>query len=457
MGVVRGARSARVLVIVGLSFVLALSACSRNDDRTTGPTLDLIEVTGIIDPVTEDYLNSRLDAAERDGVEVAVVQIDTPGGLDISMREIVQNILDSRVPVVVWVAPRGARAASAGTFITYSANLAYMADATEIGAATPVNLGGSDIGGTLEDKVINDAAAFITELAAERGRNAEWAESAVREAASIGATEAARIGVVDGVVSSLDGLLETLDGEMVETADGGEQMLETWDEAAGAPAVAVRFQDMNPFQRLLHIITDPEIAYMLLLIGAFGIIFELYNPGIGLAGILGAVALLLGFYALSVLPTNWAGVALIALAIVFFLVDLQTAGLGIWTIGGSAALVAGGMLLFAGADPGLRLSGWAIATAVVVTLVFFMSVMTAALRVRLRRPITGEEAIVGQVAEAKTDIAPEGTVLTKGTLWRARTMETGIAAGSRVKVMATEGLVLLVEPLHDGEDDRGGG
>ncbi len=456
MGVVTSARFARVLVILGLACALALTACGGDDEGAAGPTLDLIEVTGVIDPVTEDYLNARLDDAERDGVEVAVVQLDTPGGLDISMRGIVQNILDSEVPVVVWVAPRGARAASAGTFITYSANLAYMADATEIGAATPVNLGGSDIGGTLEDKVINDAAAFISELAAERGRNAEWAESAVRDAASIGATEAARIGVVNGVVSSLDGLLETLDGETVETAVGDEQTLETWDEAAGAPAVAVRFQDMNPVQRLLHIITNPEIAYMLLLIGAFGIIFELYNPGIGLAGILGAVSLLLGFYALSVLPTNWAGVALIALAIVFFLVDLQTAGLGIWTIGGSAALVAGGMLLFAGASPELRLSGWAIATAVVVTLIFFMSVMTAALRVRLRRPITGEEAIVGEVGEAKTDIAPEGTVLTKGTLWRARTTETCIGAGSRVKVMATEGLVLLVEPLHDDEEHRGG-
>ena len=438
---------------------LALSA-SPASGQMQGSTLDLIEVDGIIDPVTEDYLNGRLDTAERDGVEVAVVQLDTPGGLDISMREIVQNILDSEVPVVVWVAPRGARAASAGTFITYAAHLAYMADATEIGAATPVNLGGSDIGGTLETKAINDAAAFITELATERGRNAEWAESAVREAASIGATEAADIGVVDGVVSSLDGLLEELDGATVELPDGTTETLETWDEGAGAPSVTVRFQDMNPFQRLLHIITNPEIAYMLLLLGAFGIIFEIYNPGIGLAGILGAVSLLLGFYALSVLPTNWAGVALVAVGVVCFLVDLQTAGLGAWTVGGSAALIAGGMLLFAGASPELRLSGWAIGVSVALTLVFFMSVMTAALRVRLRRPVTGEEGMVGAIAEAKTDIAPEGTVLTKGTLWRARTMETGIAAGSRVKVMATEGLVLLVEPLHDGDDgggDRGSG
>ncbi|MDQ4144949.1 MAG: nodulation protein NfeD [Actinomycetota bacterium] len=453
MGASRCRRVARLFFLVLSACVLLSLLGGAAGAQDPSATLDLIEVTGVIDPVTEEYLTDRLAGAESDGVEAAVIQLDTPGGLDISMRAIVQDILASDVPVVVWVSPRGARAASAGTFIAYSGHLTYMADATEMGAATPVNLGGSDIGGTLEDKVINDAAAFIRELATERGRNADWAESAVRDAASIGATEAARIDVVDGVVSSLDGLLETIDGQRVTVGDGDERTLETWDEDAGAPSVTVRFQDMNPFQRLLHIVTDPEVAYLLLLVGIFGLIFELYNPGIGLAGILGAVSLLLGLYALSILPTNWAGVALVAVAIAFFVFDLQTAGLGAGTVGGIAALVAGGILLFAGASPELRLSGWAIAASVFATLVFFMSVMTAALRVRLRRPITGEEAIVGETAEAKTDIAPEGTVLTKGTLWRARTMETGIAAGSRVKVMATEGLVLLVEPLHDGEAD----
>ncbi|MDQ4096034.1 MAG: nodulation protein NfeD [Actinomycetota bacterium] len=443
----------RVLLVSALLVVIGIALAAPAGAQQGGATLDLIEVNGVIDPVTADYLSDRLAAAEQDGVEAAVIQLDTPGGLDVSMREIVRDILESEVPVVVWVAPRGARAASAGTFITYAAHLAYMADATEIGAATPVNLGGSDIGGTLEEKVINDAAAFIRELAIQRDRNPEWAESAVRDAAALGATEAERIDVVNGVVSSLDGLLESMDGTTVAVADETETVLETWDESAGAPSVTVRFQDMNPFQRLLHIVTDSEIAYLLLLVGIFGIIFELYNPGIGLAGILGAVSLLLAFYGLSILPTNWAGVALIGIAIAFFVADLQTAGMGAWTIGGVVALVAGGILLFAGASPELRLSGWAIGASVVGTLIFFMSVLTAALRVRLRRPITGEEGIVGATAEAKTDIAPEGTVLTKGTLWRARTMETGIAAGSRVKVKATEGLVLLVEPLHDGEEE----
>ena len=437
-------------VIALVSGVMMLPGAASAQD--TGRRLDVIELKGVIDPTSADYLRGRIAAAERDEVEAAVIQMDTPGGLDVSMRGMIQRILASDVPVIVWVAPRGSRAASAGTFITYAANLAYMAEATEIGAATPVNLGGGDVDETLARKVTNDAVAMITELARTRGRDVEFAEEAVRDAASIGATEALDRNVVNGIASSLSALLESMDGELVELGDGSRKTLETWDEAAGAPSVTVRFQQMNLLQRLLHAVTSPDIAYFLILIGTFGLIFELYNPGIGLAGILGGISLLLGFYALSVLPTNWVGAFLLILGVVFFLVDLQTAGLGIWTVGGVVALIAGGLLLFAGAAPEVQVNPWSIAGAVALTLVFFVSVMTAALRVRLRRPITGEEAIVGEIGEAKTDIAPEGTVATKGTLWRARTMETGIAAGSKVKVMATEGLVLLVEPLHEDEE-----
>jgi membrane-bound serine protease (ClpP class) len=438
---------AAVVVTVAATLLLSLGPAARAIQRPTPAIVDLVEVDGIIDPTVADYLIGRLRAADEDDVHAAVIQLDTPGGLDIPMRRIIQEMLDSSVPLVVWIAPRGARAASAGTFVTMAANLAYMAEATELGAATPVNLGG-ETSDALERKITNDAAAFIRDLARERGHNVVWAERAVREAASLGSTEAVARGVVDGVASSPRELLEEMDGETVETA-AGPRTLETWDEARGVQNVTIRFQDMNLLQRLLHAVTNPEVAFLLLLAGAFGLIFEVYNPGIGLAGILGAIALVLGFYALSVLPTNWAGVALVVLAMVFFLVDLQVAGLGIWTIGGLVSLVAGASLLFSGADPSVQLSPWATASAVAFTLLFFISVMTAALRVRLRRPITGEEALVGTVGEARTDIAPEGTVVTKGALWRARTVETGIAAGSKVKVMATEGLVLLVEPLHE--------
>jgi membrane-bound serine protease (ClpP class) len=445
------ARVPRVSICVALVLAalgsFASAAIAQADPDTT---VDLVEVTGVIDPPMADYLEARLQGGQDDGVQAIVIQLDTPGGLDVSMRSIIQEMLDSRVPVVVWVAPRGARAASAGTFIAYAAHLAYMAEATEIGAASPINLGGGDV---LDSKVTNDAAAFIRSLAEANDRNPEWAEEAVREAASISAEQAAEIEVVNGMASSLGDLLRVMDGNEVELADGSQTTLETWDEAAGAPSVTVRFQQMNLVQRLLHAVTTPDVAFVLLLIGMFGIIFELYNPGIGLAGIVGGVCLLLGLYALSVLPTNWVGVLLIVLGVVFFIVDVHTAGLGAWTAGGLISLIVGSLLLFAGAAEALRLDPWVIALALFGTLVFFISVMTAALRVRLRRPITGQDGIIGQIAEARTDIAPEGTVFTNGTLWRARTMETGIAAGSKVEVKATEGLVLLVEPLHERPAD----
>ena len=414
--------------------------------------VDLIELKGIIDPPSADYLGGRLDRAQEDGAHVAIIQLDTPGGLEISMRDMVQDILQADVPVVVWIAPRGARAASAGTFLTYAANLAYMADATELGAATPVDIGSGD---AIGEKATEDAAEFLEELAELRGRDPVFARAAVVDAESMGAGEAVESNVVNGIANSPADVLELLDGQTVDTASE-RVTLETWDEASSTPSVRIRFQDMNLIQRILHAITNPEIAFLLFLVGLFGLIFELYNPGIGLAGILGAICLLMAFYAFNILPTNWVGVLLVALAVVAFLIDLQVAGLGVWTFGGLAALIAGGMILFSGADPAVELDPWAIVTAVVLTLIFFISVMTAALRVRLRRPISGEESMIGLVAEAKTDIAPEGTVSTKGTLWRARTMETGIAAGSKVKVMATEGLVLLVEPLHEHESEGSG-
>lgn len=442
------ARIARRLSVIALvlgTAGLAFGGVARAQSGT--PPVDVIEVDGVIDGPTAEYLIDRIEGAQ-DDAHAIVFQLDTPGGLDIPMRDVIGGIMQSDVPVIVWVAPQGSRAASAGTFIAYSAHLTYMAAATELGAATPVNLSGGDLPPTVEEKATNDAVAFITELARERGRDVEFAEAAVREAEAIGVTEAVERGVVDGQASSLSELLQLVDGKTVDV-EAGSATLETWDPAAGELTVTLRFQEMDLLQRLQHALTSPEVAFLMLLAGVFGLIFELYNPGIGLAGILGAAALAMGFYGLSVLPTNWLGVLGVVVAIVLLLVDLHTGGLGGWSIGGLLLLVAGGLMMFAGADPALALSPWAIVAAVLFTLLFFVSVMTAALRVRLRRPITGEEAIVGAVGEAKTDIAPEGTVVTKGTLWRARTMETGIAAGSKVQVKATEGLVLLVEPLHE--------
>jgi membrane-bound serine protease (ClpP class) len=441
-----GALSLLFLSVAAL-VATATGASAQGEGTSSSPSVfDVIPVKGIIDPPTAEYLSDRLAAAERDGAEAAVIQLDTPGGLDVAMRSTVTEILESEIPVVVWVAPRGARAASAGTFITLAAHLAYMADATELGAATPISLSDGDPAGV---KATEDAAAFIRSIAETRGRNVDWADRSVREGVAIGSQEAVEIDVIDGIASSLADLIAALDGTEVDLANGTTETIETFTDD-GALSVTVRFQQMGLVQRLLHAVTTPDFAFLLLLLGIFGLIFELYNPGIGLAGILGGGALLLGFYGLSVLPTNWLGVLLVVAAIAFFIIDLQIAGFGIWTLAGIAAVVSGGAVLFSGASE-VRVDPWTIGVAVALTLIFFMSVMTAALRVRLRRPITGEEGIVGTIGEATTDIAPEGTVLSKGMLWRARTMEMGIAAGSKVEVKATEGLTLLVEPLHEEE------
>lgn len=427
------------MVFAGSLLLLAAPVAGQEPTRP----VHIIEVDGAIDPAVSEFLRHQLEVAQEEA-SALIVQIDTPGGLDVSMRRIISDMLASRVPVAVWIAPRGARAASAGTFIAYAANLVYMADATELGAATPVNLGG-EVPEALEEKATNDAVAFITELAQLRDRNVEWAEDAVRDAASAGATEAVEIGVADGIASSVDQLLEAMNGERVEVAGGTQVVLDTWDVTADQRSVSVRRIGMNPFQRLLHLVTQPEIAYLLVSFGSMGVLFELYTSGIGLAGILGGIAMMLGFYGLTILPTNWAAIALVILGMAFMLVEVHTPGLGIWVVGGSVALVAGGLLLFAGATPALRLDPWAIVAVVGTTVPFFLFAMTAALRLRRRPSVIGAGSLIGMIGEARTDIGPEGTVMTKGSLWRARTAGEPIAAGSKVRVTATEGLTLIVD------------
>lgn len=434
-----------LFVIVLLLGAVGLQAVSARAQQSS-QTIDLIHVEGVIDPATADYVSDRLEVAQSDGVHAAVIQVDTPGALDIRAERLVDDIRGSVVPVIMWVAPRDARAPSAAVFMAYAADLFYMAEGTEVGPATPVSLEG---GLSIEQRRVTSERALDTlaTLAAQTGRRVPWHDERSGEIA-VTAEAAVSGGAADGFASTHAQLLQVMDGRVVETGNGRTVSLETWDEGSG-PSVRFRFQDMTPVQRLLHYATDPEIALFLLAIGVWGIIFELYNPGIGLAGLAGAAILLLGLYALYVLPTNWIGVGLLVLAMLLLLVDVQTGGFGVWTLAGVASLIVGARILFSGAEAQLALSWWTIAGAVAATLVFFVSVMTAALRVRLRRPVDEEQAIVGTIGEAQTDIAPEGTVLTKGTLWRARTMETGIAAGSKVKVMATEGLVLLVEPHHE--------
>jgi membrane-bound serine protease (ClpP class) len=432
-----------VIALLLGTLLLPLAAHAQEPSETGA--VDLVEVTGYIDPPMVDYIRERVAAADSDGVESLILQIDSPGGFDVPTLDLVRAMLDSKTPITVWIAPRGARASSSAAFLATAGDLVFMADQTSIGPAMPVDLGRDRIDSEAERR---DVATALGQIAEERGRDANVTVEMVWDARRFGTGAAIDSAIVDGTASSLGDLLRGMDGREVGSGDR-RTTLETWDESVGAPSVTVRFQELDLFARLLHAITGPEVAFALLLIGLCGLIFELYNPGIGLAGLIGAACIAGAFYALSVLPVNWAGVVVVVAGIVMMLVDLHTSGFGLFTFVGLASIAGGGVVMFLGTADELRLGFWALVAAVVGTLLFFVSVMTAALRVRLRRPIVGEEGIVGSIGEARTDIAPEGTVFTKGTLWRARTMETGIAAGSKVEIKATEGLVLLVEPLHE--------
>jgi membrane-bound serine protease (ClpP class) len=434
--------AASLLVVLGALGVLAPPPVSAQTQEPAGGDIEFIELDGVIDPSSSRYLLRHIRRATENGSQVVIVRLDTPGGLEISMREIVQRMLNSEIPIVVWVAPNGGRAASAGVFIAYAAHVTVMAPGTNIGAAHPVNLGGR-LSPEEEQKATNDAAALLRSIARQRGRSVEWADRAVRESASLDATEAASQGVVDFVAGQLDTLLNRLDGR--EVVVGGRTI------RLSLQGEQLNFHKMSFLERILHTALRPDIAYWLLLFGLFALIFELYNPGIGAAGVLGGIALILGFYALSILPASWVAVALLVASVAFFLADLHTAGLGIFTVGALLSLVAGSVLLFAGANPFFRLPWWAIAGAVAASLLFFISVMTAAIRARGARPVSGAEGMIGTIGVARTDIAPDGQVSAKGTSWRARTLGAAIPEGASVRIRSVSGLLLIVEAVEEYE------
>ncbi|HVM12697.1 MAG TPA: nodulation protein NfeD, partial [Actinomycetota bacterium] len=312
------------LVALGLALGTAASGSAQEDAHV----VEVVELSGVIDPTTAGYLTERIRSAADDGSEVVIVQLDTPGGLVVSMREMVREILRARVPVVVWVGPPGARAASAGVFLVYASHVAAMAPGTNLGAAHPVDLGG-ELSGAAEEKAVNDAAKFLRSLAEQRGRDPAFAEETVRRSTSLTSTEAQQRGVIEVVAASVPDLLGQLDGRRVET-DAGSRVLVT--EASGEQRVIVRFHKPGLMRRILHAVTDPSIAYLLLVLGFWAIVFEISQPGIGIAGIAGVVALILAFYALAVLPVNLAALLLVLLGLALLTIDVFTAGLGVFTI-----------------------------------------------------------------------------------------------------------------------------
>jgi membrane-bound serine protease (ClpP class) len=418
-------------VLLG-SLVLVAAACGPGGESGA---VHILTTDGDVNPVMERYIDRGIDNAEDHQANAVVVRIDTPGGLSTSMEDIVQRILAADVPVIVYVWPPGGRAASAGTFITMAAHVAAMAPSTRIGAAHPVGSGGEDIEGNLGDKVTNDAVALIKSIARERGRNEQWAEDAVRKSVSIFQDEAVEINVVDLVADDLPSLLAAVDGRTVQLPQR-EAVLAT----TNAPLV---YNDMNIVERFLDMISDPNITFLLLSLGSIALFYEIVAPGHIFPGVFGAIALIIAFFSLSVLPFNWAGLALILVAFILFALELFITSHGILGIGGVVALILGGLLLTSSNPPEFQVSKWLIYGLAAGIGAFFLFVVTSIIRVR-RMPAVVTTTLVGRQAVARSPLDPSGMVFLDGEYWSA-TVEAGrVEPGERVVVTGMQGLRLTV-------------
>ena len=398
--------------------------------------VNLIFFDGVINPVAAEYITSAIDQAEADQAEALVIQLDTPGGLDSSMRIIIKAINASLVPIIVYVAPPGGRAASAGVFITLAAHIAAMAPGTNIGAAHPVALGGGQMDEEMKAKIENDAAAYIRSIAERRGRNADWAEKAVRESVSVPENEALELGIIDLVAENVSDLLAQVDGWEVETSAGPKVLNTT--------GVQVKEIPMSFRLRALLALSDPNVAYILMLLGIYGIIFELSNPGAIFPGVVGAISLILAFYALQTLPINLAGLLLLLLGLGLFVAEVMMPSHGLLTLGGIVSMVLGSLMLMRTDAPFMRISWSVIFSAVVVSVLFFSFVVGMGLRAQRPKPLTGIEGLIGAQAIAQTDLAPEGRVLVHGELWDAISDEE-IKKGESAEVKEVRGLKLIVK------------
>jgi membrane-bound serine protease (ClpP class) len=400
-----------------------------------------IQIDGVISPVTLRLVEAALARARSERAGALVIQLDTPGGLERSMRAICQRLLNAEIPVIVYVAPTGGRAASAGVFITMAAHVAAMAPATNIGAAHPVALGGGVDKESLR-KIENDAAAFARTIAAERGRNAEWAEKAVRQSVSATEREAVRLRVVDLIADSVPDLLDKVDGRTVKTARGAVT-LQT--RAALVKPIEIGFRD-----RVLNVISDPNVAYVLMMLGMLGLFFELSNPGVILPGVIGGISLILAFFAFQSLPINYAGLLLILFGIALLIAEIMVISHGVLAIGGIVAMALGSLMLFDAPELGFRVSWWVILPTVGATAGVLLFVVTAGIRALTARSSLGAPALVGQTGVARVALSPEGQVLVQGELWRAVVRGAPVEEGSRVRVVDVNGLTLTVEKAGEG-------
>jgi len=445
----------RAAIVLGLT-VAALSGAAVISPRPESATRAalVIRVAEVIAPGSSDFIISAIKQADREVAEVLVIELDTPGGLDLSMRSIIKEMLAAERPVVAYVSPSGARAASAGAFITMAAHVAAMAPGTNIGAAHPVNMGGQ-MDKEMNKKVTNDAAAYIRTIAEQRSRNVQWAEDAVRKSVSATEKEALKLGVIDLVSEKLDDLLAALDGRAVTTARG-KVVLRT-------KGIEVKRIEMGLRDKVLKVISDPTIAYILLMLGLAGLYFELSTPGAILPGILGGIFLILAFYAFQTLPINYAGLLLILLALILFIAELKVTSHGLLAAGGIAAMILGSLMLIKSSEPFMRISLAAILWTTAATSAFFIFIVTLGLKAQRQKTTTGAEGLIGQLGTVRTQLQPEGRVFVGGELWSAR-CEEGAEPGEKVRVTAVRGLMLAVSKemaavearTAPSQDERGG-
>ena len=457
IGTAEAAMLAAVMRLRATALVVILSALVVTPASAAERAL-VLDIDGVIGPAIADYVVRELRAATPSEVGIVVLRMNTPGGLDSSMRQIDSAILASPVPVATFVAPSGARAASAGTYIAYASAIAAMAPGTNIGAATPIQLGGNPLapGGAADQKtqtpgkagepedtetrkIVNDAVAYIRSLAAVNGRNADWAADAVRSAVSLPASDALALHVVDAVAADVPDLLRQIDGRTVTVAGKPQQLATAGLEIVTAPP------DWRT--ELLGLVTNPNVAFILMLIGVYGLILEFYNPGAVAPGLIGVICLLVALYALALLPINYAGAALVLFGIALMMAEAHIGAFGALGVGGIAAFVIGALMMFPSPASGFALSGAVVTGAAIGSAALLLLVLAALLRSRKRPIVTGSEALIGAEGEAVSWQGNEGRVRVKGEIWRARAAAP-LDDGARVKVVGRDGLVLRVESIQ---------
>lgn len=418
--------------------VLMFSCFAISSTAWPAQHVNVITISEIINPAISEYITKMVDLSVKEGANCLIIQLDTPGGLDLSMRDIIKSIMNARIPVIIYVAPGGARAASAGVFITMAADVAAMAPGTNIGAAHPVAMGGGKMDESMMEKIENDAVAYAKSIASKKGRNEEWAEEAVRKSVSITAEEALKLKVIDIVAKDMQDLLENLEGRAVEK-EGQKFSLHT-------RGVEVRKLEMGWRQRILNALSNPNIAYILLMMGLAGLYFEFSNPGAILPGVIGAISLILAFYALQTLPINYAGILLMILGIILFIAEIKITSYGLLSVGGVISLTLGSLMLFESPEPYFRVSLNVVLPTVLLTSGFFLVVVGLVVKAHRARPATGVEGMVGLVGVAISPLGPKkgGKIYIHGEYWNAVSDEK-IQENEEVQVLEVKNFRMKVK------------